>query len=122
MFEHFLPLSFRDHDVDVVTLGQYMRPTKKHMAVSEFVTPEAFDAYAKVREMFGYRIFFVTEYFPMWCLSYTAPLVPLLATGCRGHGLCVCRQWADGAVILPCRGALPYQRPQAAATAVIGVE
>jgi len=26
--------------VDVVTLGQYMRPTKKHMAVSEYITPE----------------------------------------------------------------------------------
>ena len=37
-----------------MTLGQYMRPTKKHMAVSEFVTPEAFDAYAKVAESMGF--------------------------------------------------------------------
>ena len=41
----------RSVGVDVVTLGQYMRPTKKHMAVSEFVTPEAFDGYAKVGMM-----------------------------------------------------------------------
>ena len=32
----------------MVTLGQYMRPTKRHMAVSEYVTPEAFAAYQKV--------------------------------------------------------------------------
>ncbi|GAX81300.1 hypothetical protein CEUSTIGMA_g8731.t1 [Chlamydomonas eustigma] len=46
--------TLRDHEVDVVTLGQYMRPTKKHMAVSEFVTPEAFEAYAKVAESMGF--------------------------------------------------------------------
>lgn len=46
--------ALRDHGVDVVTLGQYMRPTKKHMAVSEFVTPEAFDAYGKAAEAMGF--------------------------------------------------------------------
>ena len=40
--------ALRAHDVDVVTLGQYMRPTKKHMAVSEYVTPQAFEGYQKV--------------------------------------------------------------------------
>lgn len=45
---------FRDHEVDVVTLGQYMRPTKKHMAVEDFVTPEAFDAFGKVAESMGF--------------------------------------------------------------------
>jgi len=30
-------------DVDVVTFGQYMRPTKRHMKVHEYVTPEAFE-------------------------------------------------------------------------------
>ena len=39
----------RASGVDVVTLGQYMRPTKGHMAVAEYVTPEAFAAYQKVR-------------------------------------------------------------------------
>ncbi len=38
----------------MVTLGQYMRPTKRHMAVSEYVTPEAFDAYQKVAEDLGF--------------------------------------------------------------------
>lgn len=44
----------REAGVDVVTLGQYMRPTKRHMAVSEYVTPEAFDAYARVAEELGF--------------------------------------------------------------------
>jgi lipoic acid synthetase len=30
-------------DVDVVTFGQYMRPTKRHMPVHEYVTPDVFE-------------------------------------------------------------------------------
>ncbi len=33
----------RKVDVDVVTFGQYMRPTKRHMAVHEYVTPDIFE-------------------------------------------------------------------------------
>lgn len=32
----------RDANVDVVTFGQYMRPTKRHLKVAEYVTPERF--------------------------------------------------------------------------------
>ncbi|GFR49724.1 hypothetical protein Agub_g11880 [Astrephomene gubernaculifera] len=46
--------ALRSHGVDVVTLGQYMRPTKKHMAVSEFVTPEAFKAYEQIAQDMGF--------------------------------------------------------------------
>ncbi|KAG2435979.1 hypothetical protein HYH02_011692 [Chlamydomonas schloesseri] len=46
--------ALRDAGVDVVTLGQYMRPTKKHMAVSEFVTPEAFAAYQQIAQDMGF--------------------------------------------------------------------
>lgn len=31
--------------VDVMTFGQYMRPSKRHMPVAEYVTPEAFERY-----------------------------------------------------------------------------
>jgi lipoic acid synthetase len=31
--------------VDIVTLGQYLRPTVNHLAVERFVAPEQFDAY-----------------------------------------------------------------------------
>lgn len=44
----------RDHGVDVVTLGQYMRPTKKHMAVSSFLTPAAFAVYQQAAEEMGF--------------------------------------------------------------------
>lgn len=37
-----------------MTLGQYMRPTKRHMAVAEFVTPEAFAAYQREAEDMGF--------------------------------------------------------------------
>ena len=40
--------------VDVVTLGQYMRPTKRHMPVSEYVTPESFAAYQQAAEEMGF--------------------------------------------------------------------
>ncbi|KAK5164320.1 uncharacterized protein LTR77_010015 [Saxophila tyrrhenica] len=33
----------REAEVDVVTFGQYMRPTKRHMKVEEYVTPETFE-------------------------------------------------------------------------------
>ncbi|KAL7274882.1 hypothetical protein RUND412_002197 [Rhizina undulata] len=33
----------RKIDVDVVTFGQYMRPTKRHMKVTSYITPEAFE-------------------------------------------------------------------------------
>lgn len=35
--------ALREVGVDVVTFGQYMRPTKRHMAVHEYVTPDVFD-------------------------------------------------------------------------------
>lgn len=34
-------------NVDVVTFGQYMRPTKRHMAVHEYVTPDRFELWHK---------------------------------------------------------------------------
>lgn len=35
----------RAANVDIVTLGQYLRPTKNHLAVERYVTPSEFDAY-----------------------------------------------------------------------------
>ncbi|KAF2757391.1 lipoic acid synthetase [Pseudovirgaria hyperparasitica] len=37
----------RNVDVDVVTFGQYMRPTKRHMKVEEYVTPAVFDMWRR---------------------------------------------------------------------------
>ena len=42
----------RAQDVDIVTLGQYLRPTREHVPVDRYVTPEAFETLAaRAREM-----------------------------------------------------------------------
>ena len=41
--------------MDVVTLGQYLRPSEKHLAVEEYVTPEKFDEYREIGEKLGFR-------------------------------------------------------------------
>ena len=40
----------RAHQVDIVTIGQYLSPGPKHLAVDRFVTPEQFDHYRHVGE------------------------------------------------------------------------
>jgi lipoic acid synthetase len=44
----------RANGVDVVTFGQYLRPTKRHMKVTEYVTPEAFEMWQKESEAMGF--------------------------------------------------------------------
>lgn len=44
----------RKANVDILTLGQYMRPTKRHMPVAAYITPETFDLYRKVGEELGF--------------------------------------------------------------------
>ena len=42
-------------NVDIVTLGQYLQPTKKHLPVAEFVPPSQFDKYKKIGLEMGFR-------------------------------------------------------------------
>lgn len=44
----------RKVNVDIVTFGQYMRPTKAHLKVHEYVTPAAFDSWKKRAEDMGF--------------------------------------------------------------------
>ncbi|KAA3612575.1 MAG: lipoyl synthase [Calditrichaeota bacterium] len=37
----------RAHQVDIVTIGQYLQPTKKHLPVDRYVHPNEFDHYKK---------------------------------------------------------------------------
>ena len=39
---------------DILTLGQYLQPTLKHLPVSEFVTPERFEAYGRRARSLGF--------------------------------------------------------------------
>lgn len=41
-------------DVDVVTFGQYLQPTKRHVPVKEYVTPEKFEHWQEVGESMGF--------------------------------------------------------------------
>ncbi len=41
--------------VDIVTLGQYLRPTPKHAPVHRFVTPEQFQSYEKAGHEMGFK-------------------------------------------------------------------
>ena len=43
------------HDVTVLTLGQYLRPTPRHLPVVEYITPEKFDEYKQVALDKGFR-------------------------------------------------------------------
>lgn len=40
---------------DILTLGQYLQPTTKHLPVTEFITPEKFDFYKKIALEKGFR-------------------------------------------------------------------
>ena len=45
----------REIDVDVVTFGQYLRPTATHLSVVEYVKPEKFDEFRRIGEDMGFR-------------------------------------------------------------------
>ena len=44
-----------DNKVDVVTIGQYLQPSKKHLPVVEYVTPEQFEFYKKKGLEMGFK-------------------------------------------------------------------
>ncbi|MDG2279710.1 MAG: lipoyl synthase [Flavicella sp.] len=41
--------------VDVVTIGQYLQPSKKHLPVKEFITPEQFKKYETIGLELGFK-------------------------------------------------------------------
>ncbi|MEY2937801.1 MAG: lipoyl synthase [Bacteroidota bacterium] len=41
--------------LDVITLGQYLQPTPKHLPVAEFITPERFAEYEAIGKEMGFR-------------------------------------------------------------------
>ncbi|MGA3303245.1 MAG: lipoyl synthase [Methylovirgula sp.] len=46
----------RSAEVDFLTIGQYLQPTKKHHPVVAFVTPQEFEAYADVAKAKGFLL------------------------------------------------------------------
>ncbi len=45
----------RNSNVDVITIGQYLQPTKKHLPVKKFVTPEEFAEFGDFARSLGFR-------------------------------------------------------------------
>jgi lipoic acid synthetase len=45
----------RSSDVDILTLGQYLRPSKKHLPVIRYVAPDEFNEYRKTGYEMGFR-------------------------------------------------------------------
>jgi lipoic acid synthetase len=41
-------------DCDILTIGQYLQPSQKHLGVQEFITPEQFDAWQTYGESLGF--------------------------------------------------------------------
>ena len=48
-------IDLREVDVDIVTIGQYLQPSKKHLPVKEFITPDQFKVYEDFGKEIGFR-------------------------------------------------------------------
>ena len=42
-------------NVDILTLGQYLQPTEKHLPVAEFITPDKFNEYKEIGLEMGFK-------------------------------------------------------------------
>ncbi len=47
--------NLREASVDIVTIGQYLRPSRENLPVEEYVLPEVFDRYREAGESLGFR-------------------------------------------------------------------
>lgn len=45
----------RAHDIDMLTIGQYLRPSKDHLPVDRYVHPDEFDEYTRLAEELGFK-------------------------------------------------------------------
>lgn len=59
----------RAHQIDILTLGQYLQPTKNHLPIERYVTPETF---AQLREIGLQKGFFEVASGPLVRSSYRA--------------------------------------------------
>ncbi|XP_048640308.1 lipoyl synthase, mitochondrial isoform X1 [Marmota marmota marmota] len=76
--------ALREADVDCLTLGQYMQPTKRHLKVEEYITPEKFKYWEKIGNELGFHY---TASGPLVRSSYKAVF--------GGHNIFIC-MWCRG--------------------------
>ncbi|MBA2648275.1 MAG: lipoyl synthase [Legionella sp.] len=62
----------RDHHIDILTLGQYLQPTKNHLPIHRYVSPETF---AQLRQIGLKKGFFEVASGPLVRSSYRADKV-----------------------------------------------
>tara|TARA_B100000575_G_scaffold117244_1_gene93300 strand:+ start:864 stop:1856 length:993 start_codon:yes stop_codon:yes gene_type:complete len=48
-------IDLKENNVDIVTMGQYLQPSKKHLPVKDFITPEQFKVYEIYAKNLGFR-------------------------------------------------------------------
>lgn len=69
---HHLMRDLRQADVDIVTLGQYLQPTRRNLPVTEFIPPAQFDQYRDFGLSLGFQTVFSG---PLVRSSYMADLI-----------------------------------------------
>jgi lipoic acid synthetase len=47
--------ALREHDVDMLTMGQYLQPSRHHLAVARFVHPDEFTELGRIAESLGFK-------------------------------------------------------------------
>jgi lipoic acid synthetase len=45
----------QDHEIDIVTIGQYLQPSSRQLRVERYVTPEEFQTFKAHAEALGFR-------------------------------------------------------------------
>ena len=52
---HQVLRDLREADVDIVTFGQYLRPTRRHTSVKKYATPAEFSEWHRVASGMGFK-------------------------------------------------------------------
>ena len=76
---HQLLRDLRSVDTDVATIGQYLQPTRRNLAVAEYVEPARFEEYREFGLSLGFRMVFSG---PLVRSSYMADMVSDAARTC----------------------------------------
>lgn len=45
----------REHDIDMITMGQYLQPSREHLPVDRFVHPDEFDEFGEIAKSLGFK-------------------------------------------------------------------
>jgi lipoyl synthase len=45
----------REHNIDMLTIGQYLQPSKDHLPVARYVHPDEFAEYTRIAEQLGFK-------------------------------------------------------------------